>query len=560
MLRRRSLFGFVAAGVLACSGPRDDQTVFPVPDVATPGDALSDLTVPGDNAELYDAVETDVPAPTDVENAPEDSQLSELLDMPGPDAADLAETAEILDAEVAPDVPSDAGSDAADTAPQGVVSPAPTWTAAFGCAYPVPWIPPACEGKTCPTGTVCMGTHGLCLPDSPQLLPAPIGTAHSPALATRADGAWALANSTGVWPKGSLYLQVFPGGDLAGLPPVLLSGGLPGHHFGSAVTRLADGSWLVAWRMQDEATQTIAYYLRRVAADGSTVLGEPRQLNTTPLGLGESSGPSNIVAPVLVRTRDDGVLAAWAGGAKGQGIKLGIYLRRYNGEGEAPSGELDTGTVVQGQRVMSPAIAPLALGRAALAWEMWPDGKQGDPFAQGRVFETTGEPSGAAFALSPKVKIYEALPGLAAFDDDSLLVTWKSGSVKEKTDAVKVFARRVAAGSPPGSFGTTHLLDQDGTGQYPGQAPVAVAHDGRAIVAWHNATQPKHAVRLNRYYPADDAFDCAPTDVAGSLAGTGAPVVATFPDGRILVAWNTQVVPAPGEVAVSRIAVRFFGW
>jgi len=409
---------------------------------------------------------------------------------------------------------------------------------------------------------------GLCLPAGVWLPELPPGEQDlsSPALAAHQDGAWALAASTGLVDTGMhVRLQVYAKGATTGMPWLQLSPpGLVANRMPS-VASLQQGGWLVVWRAEDAQNQTVAYFGARVALDGQSLVGGVFPLNSTLLGYGESTGNGNVVAPVVLRLRDDALLAVWSGGAKGQGIQLGIYARRFDAKGQALGPEIDTGSVVPGQQAQSPGIAALTGGTAMVVWEIQPAGKKGDPFVQGRRINEAGQMLGAPVALSPQVLEYEALPAVTGFADGSLLATWKASQNKSATSPVDVRAQRHFPDQVPAFKGKAHTLAYDATGTYPYRASAATLPDGRAVVAWHNASSQPHVLELSRYYPSVDAFDCAPTDVSGVLLPdeTGPryiPDVVGFADGRILVAWHTAVANPNGVETLGRVALRFFPW
>ena len=490
------------------------------------------------------------------------------------DAVAAAETAPTDTADVAQDATArsdaiatvDAAKPDAAAAEVAAGPPAPTWTTANGCATPAPWTSPTCAQVACAAGKVCMGA-GLCVPAATFLPPPPAGEAHIsfPAPAAHESGAWALAVSAGVVDTGMrIYAQVYPQGDTTGNGWLKLSPADAVLHRMPSTCSLGPGGWLVVWRAEDELTQTVSYLGRVMTADGKAAPDPPFPLNTTLLGLGESNSSTNVVAPVVLRLRDDSVLAAWSGGVKGKGAQLGIFARRFTTAGVPLGQEIAVSPPIAGQQAASPGIAPLTGGEALLVWEFQSNGKKGDPVVQGRKLNGEGQLVGEAATLSPQLKAYEALPAVTGFADGAALVTWKVAEGKNATMAVDIMARRVSGEGPGATKGSLHKLDADATGTYPFRASAAAMVDGRAAVAWHNASIGPHTIQFSRYYPDQDAFDCQPTDVAGPLGAKEVgprylPEVAAFADHRLLVGWNTDFITANGAYS-GVVALRFFGW
>lgn len=538
------------------------------PSRQTSAAALADATEKATDSKSFDT-DADAEAPLP------DVQVDAV---PGLDVAPLADVATVSDAVSAADSPdAAAGADAADGADvpdaldfadaallsDAAPSGAPTWSVAGGCATPAPWLSAGCAGIACAPGTVCMG-NGLCLPDASFALQGEGGEPSWPALASHESGAWAVAYSVGTVDTGmQVRLIVAAKGDTITGAPLQVSDATSASHFAPTVTSAQDGTWLVLWRVEDEAAGLVAYEGRRVAADGASALGPVFTLNTTALGVGESSGATNIIAPVVTRLRNGNLLGAWSGGAKGMGIQLGVYARLFDTAGQPLGGEIDTGTVISGQLAFSPVIAPLIGGTSLIAWEVQPGGKSADPFVQGRRFDSAGVAVGAAQALSPQVKVYEGLPGIVGYQDGEVLVTWKAADSKNGTTSVQVNARRLSSALKPVTGAIAHTLDFDAEGTYPSAAPAMVLADGRAVVAWHNQGTGMKSMYLSRYYRADDAFDCVATDIAGpwlptELGERYIPALTGFADGRILVAWQSLVTNAKaGGTAQNQVFFRF---
>ena len=540
---RRQAALVVGVGLVACSSP-----------VTQPAGGGADAATLGDAQTLADA-QTVADAGVDLADALTATDVA-------PDVPDTADVADAPDAQDADD--SDDTDDADDTTPQNddpgppqgnPVLPPPdaTWTVSNGCVLPVPVDAPQCAGVTCGKGLVCMGA-GVCVPPDTFEVPAVTDSQVGPALASRPDGAWAVA-----WYDGTIdtemhvYLQVSPKGDATLTPPLQVDD--PGSHtaYAPAIVSLVDGTWMVVWRDEEFFVGKVRFYGRRVATDGSHVLGPAFEITQGVQYVG--GGSTNVVSPVAVRLRNNALLVAWPAQAQ-PGEPLSVHARRLDQNGAVSGPELDLG-IDPGMQAYSPAIAALPLGESLLIWQG--SAGKGDVRVYGRRFGNDGAPVGPVVQFSPGVHPYEALPDVAAFDDGAVLVAWKIAEITSSTTAVDIVAQRWPATYTPVGAGQVLGVGADPVGIYPDQPPTIPLHTERAGVLWHTAVVPGSDVFLRRYYREPDAFDCETTSVAGPLDGVEGPErhlpdAEALPDGRILVAWNTYVAGAP------RLRMRFLGW
>jgi len=329
---------------------------------------------------------------------------------------------------------------------------------------------------------------------------------------------------------------------------------------------MEDGSWLVMWRSEDEVADTIRYRARRMLGDGSGPAAEPFDANTTPLSFSASMGSTNVVAPVVVRLRDDTIIMAWSGAPVVGSASIGVYARLFDAAGAPITAELDTGAQLASVESHSPAIARLPAGAALLAWQGYSGiGKNGQ-IGRARVISGLGTLPGPVMTITPGVQEYEALPAVAAYPAGEVLVTTKVGDNANATSEVAIRAQLFEAGLdkpgisvPPGGPISTLATDDDGS--YPSSAPVAALSDERAVAVWQNLGASKQTIWARRHYREHDAWDCATTDVGGpdlpGEAGTRVlPALAAFEDGHFVVGYTT-ILTGFDE---SRVAARVFAW
>ena len=518
----------------ACSAP-----------AAVPGDA-SDLDSAADAA----LADTAVVDSADVAPAADVSPVTDVSATQDADAdADTATKAEDAAADAMPDAAS------IGPAPGPTITPPAdaTWTIVGDCVQPDAAATPACLTVKCTKGNACMA-NGICTPTEPFIASNATTSQVAPALASRPDGAWALA-----WYDGTLdtemhvYLQISLSGGAALSPPVQIDE--PGAHFAFApsVVALADGTWLVVWRDEQFFKGTVQFFGRRMATDGSFALGPQFEITNGPQWA--SGGSTNVVNPLAVRLRDGNVLVAWPASTQ-PGVLLSVHARRLDLNGNPLGPELDTGSGGPDTESYSPAIAPLPNGACLLAWQSWSN--KGHIQVFGRRFDASGQPMGAVVPLSAGFKAYEALPAVAAFPDGGIFMSWKEGDVTTSTTPVAIAGKAWSPLLTPQTAGKYQGIGADPDGTYPDQGPATALPGERAAVVWHSAAA-EGGIFLRRYYRAPDKLDCETTDVAGAPlppweGSRHLPAVETLADGRIVVAWDTLISGVPV------VRVRILGW
>ena len=310
----------------------------------------------------------------------------------------------------------------------------------------------------------------------------------------------------------------------------------------------------------------MSYWTQRVSADASGLSGAAQQVNVTKLGSSESSGSTNVIAPVVVRLRNGRLLMAWSGGAQGGATPLGIYARLFDEKGQPMSEELETGGVLPNGQSFSPAIGALPGGQALLVWQGAANGGKGPQVVRGRMLKDDGSALTPVLTLSPASQPYEALPAVAGYLSGEALVSWKAGDDPNATSAVTVRGRLLGTPLPtlPGALlpaGPAAALDDDSVGSYPGAAPVAALSEHRAMALWHNQGQPDHTIWGKRHYRSVDAWDCQVTNLGGPLLpGEGGPrwlpALASWENGKVVLAFSTNLA----AMNQFRVAARLWQW
>jgi hypothetical protein len=508
--------------------PADDSAA--LSDAAAPGDASGDLSEPGD-------VTPDAPDATSLDTAADDASWDDT-------SSDTVQTG--------------------DTVETGGSAGQPTWTVSGGCATANTWQSPECEAVACAAGEQCVGA-GKCVPSGVFWASETAEYAEAyAAVASREDGAFAVSWSAGSWFEGSqvVYLRVFPDGTAAGGPALAVATDEPDVFRAPSVTTMEDDSWLVLWRSEDLASDVLRFRARRFLADGSAAAADTFDVNTTPLSVNASLGSSNIVAPVVIRLRDDQLIMAWAGG--GAATQLGVYTRLFDKTGVPITDDLLVSDPSLGTAAYSPAIARLPAGLALVVWQTGVPGTKGDQVLYGRTVSGNGA-LGPILPLSPGLQVYEALPAVTAYPTGEVLVMSKVGNNSNSTSSVDIrgqlFPAGIAVAVTALNGGMVQTLDHDSEGFYPGQAPVAAFSDERAFGVWQDQGGSIRDVWFKRHYRQFDVWDCERESAGGpwlpdEAGGRYLPALSVWEDNHAVVAFSTDVF---GGTA-SRIAIRLLSY
>ncbi|KAB2963301.1 MAG: hypothetical protein F9K16_06935 [Thermoanaerobaculia bacterium] len=372
-----------------------------------------------------------------------------------------------------------------------------------------------------------------------------------------------------------------------------------------AVSRLADGSFLVVWESEGSPGGDVVGYsvqARRLAADG-TAVGPQFQVNSSVFGsqrapavtaLGDAAlvvwhGPdptgnfdsaivgrylapdgspdgADFVAgqlgtlpqlyPAVAALADGGWVVTWV---CGYGCLLdndgdGVVARRFSASGEpdGPGWQVNSnGTSHQ----RYPAVAALAGGAFVIVWES--DGSSSDPSGSsvhGQRYAADGAPAGGEFLVNSYVSGDQRAPGVAALPDGGFVVVWDSvGSSGDDSDGSSIQARRFAADGSPvdGGFQVNAY-----TTSYQGNAAVHAAADGGFVVAWQSVGSFGDDTSFTsiqaQLFEADGTPDGEPFQVNSyTTSYQGRAVVAGHSVGPVVVAWHSDGSPGDDDDATS---------
>jgi hypothetical protein len=506
--------------------------------------------------------EADAPGPDEVQvpdTLPEQDLSIPADSLVQSDSPVLPDSPAPLDAQAPLDLSDGWPEEAEPQAPDGqevVPQPGPQlYTDGDGCAQPVAYQFPGCQGVACPAGKECMG-EGVCVPSSPFML---AGTAWQsqvkPALAANPDGSFAMA-----WyevPSGSLWMDIgFRLFNADGSPKtesVKVDQDELEWARSPSLAALSNGKYIVFWRSQTGIGGGVAYHARVVSADGLPE-GNSIAVNSTQLE-SELGSIGNVDCPFAEPLRDQSIGVAWSGEPKGDTHNVNVYFRVFDASGLPQAGEMDCGGATELDEG-SAAVAPLPGSGMTVFWQsgtLWQD------YAiMGVRLNSGGLVLQEAGAVSPGEDKYEGLPAATTFGDKAMLLTWKTrdDSMVTGPSGIRCALLDVATLASLGEWD----VGFDPEGVYPFYAPVRAGTWDRGLIAWHTCSETG-GMYVRRFYLDQQWLDCEATEIGGPLLPGETPcrtmpAIAAFDDGRFLVAWNTDLKDNNGA-SRTRVMMRF---
>ncbi|MBD0272274.1 MAG: DUF4214 domain-containing protein, partial [Acetobacteraceae bacterium] len=367
------------------------------------------------------------------------------------------------------------------------------------------------------------------------------GDQYGSTVTTLADGgfvvAWAGSRAAGS-AEYDIFIQRY---SAAGIPvngeiqanTVAAGGSATGFEHGPAVTAFADGGFIVAWL--GPGTESPNIFAHRYASDG-TPLGE-FQINT-------SSGFHD--TPVITALANGGFVAAWVGpGTNG----VEIRARRYAADGAAAGDEFVVNTTQAGEQ-KAPAVTALAGGGFVVAWS-GPGADGPDIFAQ--RYAADGTAAGPELRVNTGIAGDQLRPTVSALKDGGFVVAWVGNPVAG-ADNYDVLAQRYSADGSPngGEFRVNTAAKAD----INGSLDIADLPDGGFLVSWGGIGVGAGDVYGQRFL-ANGAAAGAEFRINAKTDGYqyGPAVTASGPDGFV-VSWSDKT-QAGADLITEVYAQRF---
>ncbi|MEM6784506.1 MAG: hypothetical protein AAF624_12320, partial [Bacteroidota bacterium] len=323
----------------------------------------------------------------------------------------------------------------------------------------------------------------------------------------------------------------------------------------AAVAMDADGDFVVVWQSinyngADQDGDGAGIYAQRYDASGSAV-GSEFQVNT--FTTGDQANPS------VAMDADGDFVVVWQ--SYGQdGSYDGVYARRYNADGTAPTtngAEFRVNSFTTGTQA-EPSVTMDASGAFVVVWEsdnfsgVGQDGSLGGVYAQ--RYDASGNPAGGEFRVNATTENDQGQAVVAMDADGDFVVAWSS--YNQDGSYGGVYVRRFNAdGSAPSVNGSEFAVNTFTTGNQ-GFPSVAMDADGDFVIAWQSAGQDEPS------YPSYGGVYAQRYDASGVAQGAeflvntfttdtqGFPTVAMDTEGDFVVAWASYGQDASGTYGI----------
>ncbi len=314
----------------------------------------------------------------------------------------------------------------------------------------------------------------------------------------------------------------------------------PGYQLRPAVATQPGGEFVVVWGSASPSGNDSSYSVeaRRFDAAGLP-LASQFQLNSYTTSVQEF--------PAVAAAADGGFLMVWhsTGSFGADSAGRSIQARRYSAAGAPFGAELEVNAYTPGDQ-MDPAVAALPSGDFAVVWNniSGSPGDSSERSIQGRLVDADGVPLGGEFQVNSFTPGTQYNPAVAALADGGFVVVWSSAtSPAGDTDFAILGQRFDASGAPLGDelqVNTSLIYVQS-------MPAVAGGDDGSFLVAWRSGDFASGGVDGDRYGIAARAFAGSGTPLGDELVVNTytsglqeSPAVAAAPDGRYLVAWQSN--------------------
>ena len=238
----------------------------------------------------------------------------------------------------------------------------------------------------------------------------------------------------------------------------------------AAVDSNSEGEFVVAWSGRGVGDKSGIFFQRFDAEgmpmDSGTSAGETR-VNTTVGGSQQ--------APAVVMADDGSFVIAWSG--VGEGDHSGVFMRRFDENGEALGDEMLVNTITA-DRQQSPSLAFNTDGELIVAWQsLHQDGEDWGVYAQ--RYNLMGVAEGDETQLSNTTDGSQTAPKLATDPTGGIVAAWQSRN--SSGDGWDVIARHFENDLTPSDPEVMLNSSTEGDQQ---NVAIGVAEDGQWLAAW----------------------------------------------------------------------------
>ncbi len=283
---------------------------------------------------------------------------------------------------------------------------------------------------------------------------------------------------------------------------------------------LANGGHIVVWTSDNGPANKTDVIGQRFDAAGARI-GPEFFVNTT---LADSQS-----APALAANGSGAFVVAWVSENQ-DGSGRGIYLQRYDAQGQRLGSEMRVNTSIAGDQT-APAVAIDASGAVVAAWTS-ADGDGLGVFAQ--RFDANGEPAGSEFQVNVSSAGAQQAPALAMDAAGNFVVVWQG----QDADKEGVLARRFDSDGNPlaGEFVVNSVTA--GSQLSP---TVAMNASGAWVVGWQNGSGGSAGEIVGQRFDASGNAVGAQFQVNTTTAeAQTAPSVAINANGDFAFAWQSK--------------------
>ncbi|MEM8946144.1 MAG: peptidylprolyl isomerase [Planctomycetota bacterium] len=267
--------------------------------------------------------------------------------------------------------------------------------------------------------------------------------------------------------------------------------------------------------------------------ENGDAVGEETLVNTTTGGVQTE--------PAVAIDSEGNVVVAWSGTSAGDAA--GVYARRFGADGSDSVGELRINTTTAGEQ-SSPSIAMSRNGEFVITWTSY-DPETGDRNIFGQRFESTGARAAQGeFQLNAPNAAIQDEASVAMQDDGTFMAVWSSfGQDGDSWSVVgRVFSAEGEAVDDEFVVNTTTTNHQ--------RSPQIAGARGKYLVTWQSGLEDGSGWEvMARDFdasgtPSTDAETLVNTGLSGTNSGhQESPAVALNAAGRATIVWSGAGVP-----------------
>ncbi|MDQ6436865.1 calcium-binding protein [Mesorhizobium sp. LHD-90] len=312
---------------------------------------------------------------------------------------------------------------------------------------------------------------------------------------------------------------------------------IAGDQYGSSVTALSDGRFVVAWTDESQTgndTSNTAVRAQFYNANGSKA-GAELLVNTTTMG-----EQRDLSVAALTNNR---VVFTWTDRSD-MDDNINIFDIRgqiFGADGLKKGGEFPVNTIIEGQQTGS-HVAALADGRFIVTWfDLSLGGGDGsDSAVRAQLFNANGSKAGGTFLVNTTTNNFQGGPSAIGLTDGRFVVTWTDesktgGDLSSEAIRGQVFN---ANGSKAGG----EFLVNSTTERAQNSSSTTALKDGRFVVTWTEESQfdrdPYFAVVRAQVFAADGSKSGREFIAGTTTKGQQSSSVAALTDGRFIISWT----------------------